>query len=77
MPAELKVPLEKARRKIIKCKNILNKLHSPFEVTKHLSITQKFSKVDVEQMTRCLKHDIVIVAITDPQDVCCNTVSST
>lgn len=49
----------------------------PFEVSKHLRISQEFSKVYVEHVPRGLKHDVVIVAIANTKDVGCHTVSGT
>lgn len=48
---------------------------SPFEVAKHLCITQEFAEVNMKQMTRGLQHNIVIVTITDTEYICCNAVA--
>lgn len=42
---------------------------SPFDVPKHLCVPQKLPKVDVEHVAAALQHDVVIVAVTDSQDV--------
>ena len=49
----------------------------PFEVSEHLRVSQEFSKIDMKQMTRCFEHDVIIVSVTDTQNVCDNTVSCT
>ena len=50
---------------------------SPLYVAKHLSIAQDFAKVYVEHVTRPLDHDVVVVPVTDAQDVGGHTVTST
>ena len=37
----------------------------PFEIAKHLSISEKFSKVNMKQMSTLFYHNVVIVPITD------------
>lgn len=54
-----------------------NMLVSPLNVPKHLCVSQELSKVDVEHVTTGLQHDVVVVAVTDPQDVRGHTAAST
>jgi len=49
----------------------------PFDVAKHLSITKELGKVYVEDVTGVFDHDVVIVTITDAEDVRSNAVAST
>lgn len=44
-------------------------LVSPFDVAKHLRMAQEFAEVNVEHVATALQHDVVIVAVTDTQDV--------
>lgn len=44
-------------------------LYLPLEVAKHLSVAQEFAKIDVEEMTRGLEHNVVVVPITNAQDI--------
>lgn len=43
--------------------------HSPLDVPEHLGVSQELPEVDVEHVSAGLKHDVVVVAVTDPQDV--------
>lgn len=43
--------------------------NSPFDVPKHLCVSQELPKVNVEHVATALQHDVVIVAVTDSQDV--------
>ena len=49
----------------------------PFNITKHLSISQKLVEVNVKHVTWLLQHDVVIVSVTDSQHVGSHTVAST
>ena len=49
----------------------------PFKVSEHLRISQEFSKIYMKQMTRCFEHDIIIVSVTDTQNICDDTISRT
>jgi len=49
----------------------------PFDVAKHLSISEEFGKVDVKNVARMFDHDVVIVSITDAEDICSHAVAST
>lgn len=37
----------------------------PLEVTEHLSISEEFPEVYVEQMSGSLEHDVVVVSVAD------------
>lgn len=50
---------------------------SPFDVAKHLGMTQKPSKVNVEHVSSCFEHDIVIVPVTNSQNISGYTAPST
>lgn len=52
-------------------------LLSPFDVPKHLCVSQELPKVNVEHVPAVLQHDVVIVAVTDSKDVGGNTATST
>lgn len=41
----------------------------PFEAAEHLGVAQELAEVDVEHVTAGLQHDVVVVAVTDTQDV--------
>ena len=41
----------------------------PFNVPKHLRVSQELPKVYVEHVAAGLQHDVIVVAIADPQDV--------
>lgn len=41
----------------------------PFDVSKHLCVSQELPEVDVEHVTAGLQHDVVVVAVTNSQDV--------
>ena len=49
----------------------------PFDVAKHLSITEELGKVDVEYVSGMFDHDVVIMTITDTKHVRSDTVAST
>ena len=49
----------------------------PFKVSEHLCVSQEFSKINMKEMTRCFEHDIIIVPVTDTQNICDNTISCT
>ena len=49
----------------------------PFDITKHLRISQKFVEVNVKHVTWLLQHDVVIVSVTNSQHVGSHTVAST
>ena len=42
---------------------------SPLDVPEHLRVAQELPEVDVEHVAAGLQHDVVVVAVTDPQDV--------
>lgn len=48
-----------------------------FEVSEHLSVAQELAEIDVEQMARLFNHDVVVVAVTDAQEVGYNAVTCT
>lgn len=50
---------------------------SPLNISKHLSISEDFSKVDVKHVTRFLHHDVVVMAIANAQDIGSNAVAGT
>lgn len=43
-------------------------LSLPFKACKHLRVAHDFAKVDVEHVSCWFQHDVVVVAVTDPQD---------
>ena len=45
----------------------------PFKASKLLCIAHNFAKVNVEHVSTVFQHDVVIVAVTDPQDECGHT----
>ena len=47
------------------------------EIAKHLSISQEFSKVNMKQMAALFHHNVVIVPVTNPQNVGHHAVSGT
>jgi hypothetical protein len=51
-------------------------IHPPLNVTKHLSVTKKLGEVDVEHVAGLFEHDVVVVAIANPQHIRCHTIPS-
>lgn len=49
----------------------------PFKATKHLCMTQKFSKVNVKHMPCVSEHYVIIVAVTNSQHISSYTASCT
>lgn len=49
----------------------------PLDVSKHLGVSQELPEVDVKHVTTGLQHDVVVVAVTDSQDVGGHTAAST
>ena len=49
----------------------------PFDVAKHLGVTEELGEVDVEDVTGMFDHDVVIMTVTDAKNVRCHTVAST
>lgn len=43
----------------------------PFKATKHLGVTQELAEVDVKHVTSGAQHDVVVMAITDAENVGC------
>lgn len=43
-------------------------LNSPFKACKHLCVAHDFAKVNMEHVSSLFQHDVVVVAVTDPQD---------
>lgn len=43
-------------------------VHLPFKVSELLCVAHDLAKVDVKHVPSVLQHDVVIVAVTDPQD---------
>lgn len=41
----------------------------PFKIAKHLGISEEFPKVDVKDVARRFHHNIVIVSITNAENV--------
>ena len=50
---------------------------SLLDVSKHLRIAEEFAKVDVEEMSRRLDHDVVVVTVTNTENVRDNAVTGT
>lgn len=48
----------------------------PFNISKHLRVPKELPEVDVEHVTRPCHHDVVIVPVTDSEDVGSHTVPS-
>lgn len=47
-----------------------------FEIAKHLSVTEEFTEIDMEQMTGRLDHDVIVMAITNTENVRCHAITS-
>lgn len=43
-------------------------IHLPFEASKLLCVAHNLAKVDVKHVSAVFQHDVVIVAVTNPQD---------
>ena len=50
---------------------------SLLDVSKHLRIAEEFAKVDVEEMSGRLDHDVVVVTVPNTEDVRDNAVTGT
>ena len=53
------------------------RIYRPSNTSKHLCIAEDLPKVDVEHVSRLAHHDVVVVAVTDPQHIGSHTVAST
>lgn len=51
--------------------------HLPLDVAEHLSMAQEAAKIYVEHVAGGLQHDIIIVPVTDAQDICGHAAAST
>ena len=49
----------------------------PFNIPKHLSITEELAEINVEHMARVFDHDVVVMAISNTENICGHTVAST
>lgn len=49
----------------------------PLDVAKHLGMAQETSKIYMEHVASRLQHNVVIVSVTDAQDICGHTAAST
>ena len=52
-------------------------LYRPSNTSKHLCIAEDLAKVNVEHVSRLAYHDVVVVAVADPQYIGSHTVAST
>lgn len=43
--------------------------HSPFDVSKHLRVSEELPEVDVEHVAAGLQHDVVVVTVADSEDI--------
>lgn len=50
---------------------------SPFDVSEHLRVSEELPEVDVEHVAARLQHDVVVVPVTDSQDVGRHTTAGT
>ena len=50
--------------------------NKPFYVAEHLCVTEELGEVDVENVSGMFDHDVVVVAVTDAEDVRRDTVAS-
>lgn len=41
----------------------------PFEITKHLCITEEFPEINMEKVARGFDHNIIIMSITNAENV--------
>lgn len=49
----------------------------PLDVAEHLGMAQEAAEIYVEHVAGCLQHDVVIVSVTDAQDVGGHTAAGT
>jgi len=49
----------------------------PFDVSKHLRVSEELGKVDVEDVTGMLDHNVVVMTITDAEHVSSHAVART
>ena len=52
-------------------------IYRPSNTSKHLCIAEDLAKVNVEHVSRLAHHDVVVVAVADPQYIGSHTVAST
>ena len=52
-------------------------IYRPSNTSKHLCIAKDLAKVNVEHVSRLAHHDVVVVAVADPQYIGSHTVAST
>lgn len=57
--------------------HVLNKPDSPLKGPELLRVAHDLAKVDVKHVSAVLQHDVVVVAVTDPQHECGHTPAST
>lgn len=48
----------------------------PLEVAEHLSVPEELPEVNVKEVAGLLHHDVVVVAVTDPENVSHDAVAS-
>lgn len=51
--------------------------HLPLDITEHLCVAQEAAEIYMEHVARGLQHDVVIVSVTDAQDVGSHTTART
>lgn len=67
MKSTMRIELTKTKYKAIK----------PFEIAKHLSVAEKFAKVNVEQVSGGFEHNIVVVSVANAKNVSGDAVAGT
>lgn len=58
-------------------RNLATRRCLPLNVSKHLSIAEEFSEINVEQVSRRFQHDVIVVAIAYSENVCRDGVTGT
>lgn len=59
------------------CGQVCHVCLSPFDVSEHLCVSKELPEVDVKHVAAGLQHDVVVVAVTDSQDVGRHTAAGT
>ena len=49
----------------------------PFEITKHLCVTEEFTKINMEEMAGGFDHNIIVMSIANTEDISRHAITGT
>lgn len=49
----------------------------PFKITKHLCVTKKFAKINMEEMAGGFDHNIIVMSIANTKDISRHAIAGT